>query len=211
MKKAWLLGVLMCWSPAAMAQTGGLADKPTEVSGSVVYFFPSQQFSGFYDNMKGVEFQYTYWVAMPVGVSVTTGLMDAEVRTNNKHLVDPKVGTFKDSATMLPIGLSLLYNIADTQDWRVYGEAGLRYVIIDSDIKLRSAGTGKTQSVSLDNGSVGVLRVNVSRRLSEQWALFGSAGVQVDIAAGDVSVGGEKLGDDNLKGYSWALGAQYLF
>lgn len=221
MKKAWLFGVVMCLSCSAIAQSApesnaaffsaDSAAQPAEITGSLQYFFPSQQFSGFYDRMYGAEVQYSYWFSRPWGVSGVLGLMSADVRKDNKHLVDPSVGTFTDSASMVPIGVSVLYNLIDYGTWRIDGEAGLRYIFISSDIQVKSVATGEKSSVDLDNATVFVLRANVYRMLTEELDLFISAGMQNDIIAGDVSVAGKKVGDDNLKGYSLSLGLTYEF
>ena len=222
MKKAWLLAVVLGLSSTAMAQNSPVlissssseasSEQISEVAGRFVYFLPSQQYSGFYDSMSGVEIQYTRWLAMPLGISAVTGMMNADVRANNRQLVSTEEGVFTDSARMVPFGVSALYNVTDTHDWRITGEAGVRYVFITSDIKLKATDGSGSEDVSLDDAFVAVFRVDVDRRLADQWALLLGAGVQIDLAAGDVSTSSRgKLGDDNLKGYSLSLGARYLF
>jgi opacity protein-like surface antigen len=216
MKKSIMCAVVIGLSSVAGAQTGHRNDmsflsKPAEASASVVYFSPSQQFSGFYDRMYGVEFSYTLWYAQPFGVSVMGGVMNADVRTRNEQLVDSDLGVFEGSASLVPIGVSALYKVVETDEWRVYGEAGLRYVFMSSDIKIKSVQTGAKEDVGQDNGTVAILRANVDRRMSEQMTLFVGLGAQFDISVGKIATSEGDLGDDNLKGYSFSFGARYLF
>lgn len=221
MRKMFILGVVLCLSASAGAQTapqsgyltstGGASGPVSDVSGSFVYFFPSNQYSGFYDKMYGLEVEYRYWFATPLGVSVVGGVMNADVRSANRQLVDPKVALFEDSAQMIPFGLSAHYLLIDTYDWRFSAEFGLRYIFVNTDIRIRNVSNGATQSISQEDSLVSVLRAKLNRRVADQVDLFLGAGVQFDIAAGDISVPGQKLGDDNLKGYSLSFGVQYTF
>ena len=217
MKNAWILSAVLCLSSSVMAQDASWTGYPTlehgatEATGSFVYFFPSQQYSGFYDRMYGVEFQYTYWPGLPLGVSVMGGVMSADVRAKNRQLIDPNIAVFKGSAQLIPIGVSGLLNVVDANQWRIDGEAGIRYVFMSSDIRVQSVATGAGEDVGQEDGVVAVLRLNVNRRVAERWSLFCGGGVQFDLSAGKISFGGEKQGDDNLKGYSLSFGATYSF
>ncbi|HBA83414.1 MAG TPA: hypothetical protein DCZ95_04895 [Verrucomicrobia bacterium] len=220
MKKTLLISLLMSCSVAALAQAPAQVDtsalpawKPealSEVSANFIYFFPSQQWSGFYDNMYGFEAQYRYWLSKPFGLAVAGGVMNANVRKDNPNLIDPAEGTFTDSATMIPLGVSGLVNVFDKYDWRLNLEAGIRYVFINSDIRLNYS-DGTSEGVDMENAVVGVFMLDLDRKLTDEFALFAGAGVQVDISPGEMSTASMDLFDNNLKGYSLRLGAKYSF
>lgn len=220
MKKILLGAVVLSLTASAWAQSPRVGPPVktnwdhsliNEIDLSFSYFFPSQQFSGIYDKGYGVEAQYDYWLSKPFGVAAVLGLMTVDVQSDLGQLVDPSVATFRDSVSLVPIGISGLYNLIEYEDWRFDLEAGLRYIFINSDAKRVTSATGASDKVSMDDAFVAIFRASLDRRLSDQFAAFVNTGVQVDLDAGDLSAAGEKLGGNNLKGYSLAIGVKYLY
>lgn len=196
----------------AEMQTGDQKEIFSDLVADVVYFRPSQQWSGFYDDMYGIEAQYRLWFgANPFGLAASIGWMKANAREESANLIDPSLGSFSGSADMTPIGASALWKFVEGESWRVNLEAGLRYVLINSDVEMKRYDLGITEQVEMENAWTGVLGFDVDWLLTEYFALFAGAGVQVDISPGEMSTKSEWLYDNNLKGYSFKLGGKFLF
>lgn len=182
-----------------------------ELIGTVNIFFPSQQYSGVYDSIFGVEFQYRKWFSPPFGVAVSAGLMNADVSKDLKHIIAPETAVFRDSAQMIPIGVSGLYELFQQDNLRVDAELGLRYVLIDSSIKMDYVQSNESVQVNMDDALEAILRVNATYDLNEQFGLFTGFGVQVDLLPGDLTIPGVESSGNNLKGYSLTFGGKYMF
>ena len=210
MKKCLLILLCVCGASVGFAQLGS-QEFMNEGVADFVYFYPSQQYSGFYDRMLGGELQYRAWLFAPWGVGVSVGALDAKVRRENPDRISPDQGVFSGSAQMYPLGISALCRILEIGEWRATLEAGIRYVIIESDVELELLVDGKKETVDMDNCLTGHFGIDVDYLLSEQFALFAGLGAQVDLDAGEMSTESKWLFDNNLKGYEFRVGGKLSF
>ena len=126
-------------------------------------------------------------------------------------------------ATMIPLGASGLYNINISPTTSLTLEGGLRYVIINSNVKyiqaealVDSYGNRRTSSRSYDleydNGILGVINAYFNMEISKGFRLFAGGGYQFDLVKGKVEASGIKLNYENeLKAFQASAGVAWDF
>jgi opacity protein-like surface antigen len=104
-------------------------------------------------------------------------------------------------ATMIPLGVSGMYNISFSPTTSLTLEGGIRYVIINSNVKFIQAealvdsyGNRRTASRSYDleydNGILGVINAYFNMEISKGFRLFAGGGYKFDLVKGKVEAGG---------------------
>jgi len=162
-----------------------------------------------WDNALGIDVQYIVWNTPTLGFAASGGIGSWNV--NDELLIDYEAGYAMEidgSATMLPLGASVLYRPSTSSSAKITFEAGLRYVIVNSGINI-AATDGYyylEDEVDIDNGLVGIIGADLEFPLSPT-ANFGlGAGYQSDLSKGDASWFGVELGDNELKGLFIRIG-----
>lgn len=192
--RLWLLGawvvVTITSSPCVWA-----ADvPPAELSGAVIFYGPSEER---YKDGVGGEGQLRVWIDKTVGLAFSGGIADWDVKKETSSTFDPIVGSVQmdrsGTLTVAPLGASLLVR-SPGERARLILEAGLRYVVVESDIKLNSTlrdTHGRVVSVIMDeaeveDGVVAVAALDLDIKLADSVWLFGGGGYQADIVKGDI-------------------------
>lgn len=109
---------------------------------------------------------------------------------------------------MIPLGVSGMYKIPVGQAANLTLEAGVRYVIVNSNVEFIEAealadsyGHSYSQSASydvdLDDAIVGIIGAEFDFELSQGFRLFAGGGYQFDIVKGDVTAGGMDIDYEN--------------
>jgi len=157
----------------------------------------------------GASAQVIFWTDSGLGLALSAGAQIWDVNDDVTGYVEDVGGGFvakyregfEGDAVMLPLGASGLYRIALGETTSLILEGGLRYVIVNSNVKFVEAfevddATGNalveamSYDIDLDNGVVGLVGGDFEVALSESFNLFAGAGYQFDVLKGDISVVG---------------------
>jgi hypothetical protein len=126
-------------------------------------------------------------------------------------------------ATMFPLGVSGMYNIPFGPTTSLTLEGGLRYVIINSNVKFIEAEVlgdsygnrltdARSYDVEYDNGILGVINAYFNMDISKGFRLFAGVGYQFDLVKGRVEVGGLDINYKNeLKAFQASAGVAWDF
>jgi len=151
----------------------------------------------------GIEGQWRSWLSDRFGValagsysawSMSSGTLDL----SNYNLEAPEIS---GSATLLAFGGSALFHPSEDNPYGLTLEAGLRYVMVDSDVVVhfRYYNRGNVDvpgAVPFDDRIVGVLGVEWQKELKPQLSAFLAGGLWYDFFAGDENWLFEELAND---------------
>jgi hypothetical protein len=194
-----ILAVLMGVSAAVAADFGTTS---SEFGVSPQYFMPGSTRFELYSMGYGVEAQYRYWFFEPFGVAFSVGAANYEVDSDSEDFKPIRVDG--GSMVLLPVGPSLMLRIFDRDTWTLTLEGGIRYVLVNSDLKLASG-----SEVSVDNGVIGVLMLNSDWYLSDALSVFVGLGHYDDIAKGEVD--GGRMRNNELESFVFNAGLRFRF
>lgn len=119
--------------------------------------------------------------------------------------------TIKASGNVVavPIGMSALYQVPMGDNAILSFDAGLRYVLVNSNADLRATivGTGTVKDdLDIDNAWIGVLGINYERQITDRLSWLVGGGYQFDVSEGEVEWMGIDLGDNELESVFVRLG-----
>jgi hypothetical protein len=151
----------------------------------------------------GFEVQAVFWLQNKIGIAASLGRTSWDANTDIET-IGSTTGALHGDADLTYIGVSAVHDWALQGQWSFRGEAGVRYVDVDSNVDIYYAnGSGRvTDKLDIDNGVTGILAGDALLKVSEAVTLFGGAGVQFDLMKGDASA----FGDDN----SSSLGSVFI-
>jgi hypothetical protein len=159
----------------------------------------------------GFDVQAVFWLPNKIGIAASLGRTSWDAN-DDVETVDAVSGALDGDADLTYIGVSAVHDWALQGQWSFRGEAGIRYVMVDSNVDIyyvNSSGSA-TEELDIDNGVTGVLAGDALLKVNENVTLFGGAGVQFDLVKGDASA----FGDDNessLGSVFIRAGAQFHF
>ncbi len=204
------VGVLASWAYGESTQQNEF-----RISGD--YLFPGLDDT--WDKGYGGTAQFTFWKDSKLGLALSVGAqkwdVNDEIYSHGEYLgsgiaYGAAVGLEGD-ATMIPLGASVLYKMPLDNSIAFTVDAGLRYVIVNSSVKLVMAealvdtyGNRITDAYSYDvdieGGLVGAIGANLDYEVSAGFKIFAGGGYQFDITKGKVEADGTELGENELKG-----------
>mgnify|MGYP001362371433 CR=1 FL=1 len=126
-------------------------------------------------------------------------------------------------ATMVPLGVSGMYKVPFSPMTSLNLEGGLRYVIINSNVKFIQAGVlgdsygnrltaVRSYDVEYENGIVGVINAYFNMEISKGFRLFAGVGYQFDLVKGKVEASGLNINYENeLKAFQASAGVAWDF
>lgn len=185
-----LVACTLC-SPAIFAQDWS-SKHELAVSGS--WFIPSD--SDVFERQRGAELELRQWMNSNVGLAFGVGLGRWEVdqvqfrETKTVPAID--LSTSGD-VTTIPFGPSILFCTDVDKPLRFVLEAGVRYVEVDSSVRVspsEQAGAVSGKRVNLDEAWLGVLNAQLEGGLNEYIGWLLGLGYQVDLKESDVEVQG---------------------
>lgn len=185
-----------------------------EVEGGLVVQFPGTGDFDLYDIGFGAEIQYRNWALDPFGVAFSVGYVQWEANEDCYKL--GRIHTdFDGSVTTIPIGVSGLFYLHGSQNFSLILEAGLRYLVTDSDItfnRIVETEEGKVpSSLEVDDSVIGLLAIEADYFISKQALIFGGAGYQQDIERGAIDTPTGPLRDNEFTSIFIRLGGKILF
>lgn len=108
--------------------------------------------------------------------------------------------------TLIPLGGSILFRPVNDDKIALTIEAGVRYVIVDSQAEVEIAAVdffgdlvAAKDTIDIDDGVVGVIGANIEGKISEQVSLLAGLGYQFDLKKGDAKWMGEDFAENELK------------
>lgn len=111
------------------------------------------------------------------------------------------------------VGGSILFRPVNDDKIALTIEAGLRYVIVDSQAEIEIAAADAfgnlvyaKYTIEIDNGVVGVIGANIEGKVSDQVSLLAGIGYQFDLVKGDAKFMDEDFGDNELKALLVSVG-----
>ncbi|MFH0954047.1 MAG: hypothetical protein V1873_06935 [Verrucomicrobiota bacterium] len=214
MKKLLAVIVVVLMGVAALAQSDSFAYFLNEVRGDLTLWFPGGDKFDLYESTgTGLEVQYRNWAFDPLGLGLSLGYAIWTANSDSTDISAPDMSDFDGDLTLIPVGGSLLYKVADWADWNLTVEAGVRYVITQSDIDfLRTLpDTAYRVDLDIDSAWVGLIGGDFERLWNESWSLFLGGGYQTDITHGRTEVDNGHLRDNELQAWFLRAGAKYAF
>jgi len=173
-----------------------------ELSAGVSYLRPGLGDFDVYRDGWGAELQYRWWFHEVHGLALSIGAERWDTAGDSSDWGAPASG----SLSLWTVGLSwvgLLYeDRANT--WTV--EAGLRYHVADSDVRIRVG--ERDFKVDIDNGLTSLVAFGYERRLSESVSAAVALSYQADLSTGDASFEGHRLRSNKLEAWGLQLGVR---
>ncbi|HNR93984.1 MAG TPA: hypothetical protein PKM67_02385 [Kiritimatiellia bacterium] len=196
----------------------GSSEKSTELKLGGEAIFPGQDDD--WDKGYGASARVIFWRTSELGLALSIGVqkwdVNDEMYTYSEYLGSGigygYAGGLEGDATMVPVGASGLYIIPVGKNASLTLEGGLRYVIMNSNVKYVEAealadtygnvlGASYSYDVDFDNGIVGIIGADFDIELSPGFRLFAGAGYQIDLLKGDTEADGVDIDYENeLKG-----------
>ncbi|MBI1929695.1 hypothetical protein HYR99_36285 [Candidatus Poribacteria bacterium] len=183
------------------------AKQETEFVGTAIYYKPGQDDD--YDNGFGAEAQARFWLNPSVGLALSLGAASYQINEQEEIMSYGLVAvgvSMEGDVTLIPLGGSILFRPVSDNKLALTLEAGIRYVIVDSQAKAEIAAANAfgdfvhtRDTIKIDNGVVGVVGANIEGKVSPQVSLLAGLGYQFDIVQSDAKWMGEDLGDNELK------------
>jgi opacity protein-like surface antigen len=199
MKTTVVLILVTAMSSVIFAQGNGWS-----VEGDIEAIFPSD---GLWDKGLGGEVKLINWMSPGFGVGVCAGIANWDIDSDS-HQFNPNIvsvinrmQTWDGDVQYIPLGVSVFSRTTPSSNGSCFGiEAGLRYMVNDSDMKLTNTDTQTSGSsvltvtsnhdVDTDDGFVGRIAARAEVPLNGQQgaSLFVTGGYQFDLSTGDARV-----------------------
>ena len=198
-----------------------------EINARGTYIYPHQ--GGNWDSASGGEVQFIYWHLEELGWAFSAGYQAWKPRSSETLTpIDTPRGpatqfsTLSGDASMLPLSVSFIYRGELAPNVQGYAEAGIRYVLVDSEVNNQLTIEQRKRNGELvfretndaefdfDEGLLaafgGSLHFPIGRRLE----VFTGGGVQIDFVRADQRLNGIEQPGKNAQqsfyifaGFSW--------
>ncbi len=197
------MGALVAGAVSSAQEASSSENYPIEWSAGVSYLRPGLGDFDVYKSGAGMEAQYRHWLWDVQGVALSIGLERWSTKSDSQDWGARPRG----SLSLLSLGVSwvgLLFESA-SDVWTL--EAGLRYHIADSDVKIRVG--DQDRKVDIQNGLTGLTALGYERRLSESLSVTATLSYQPDLMTGEASFDEGKLRDNKLEAWGLQLGLRW--
>lgn len=212
MKKIFALALAALVAATGAASAGLLnSEEPGEVSVSGYYVFPGDGDFSTFKAAAGVQGAYREWFAFPWGIGINLGWGTYIADKNSSSYKVPTLGKFDGECNVIPLGLSLFFNVIDWDNWNLVLGTGVQYLIVDSDVSAWDTTVSKRQDIDIDNALLWNIEAEYEYMLSEKFYILGGVGYQVDIVRADTECGDNDLRDTSFRGLFLRLGLKFLF
>ncbi|MGC9323778.1 MAG: hypothetical protein ACP5G0_03410 [Desulfomonilia bacterium] len=194
----------------------------TETRFLLHYFMPSD--SATWDNGYSVEAQYVWWKRPDIGFLCAGGVgtwnVNSKLDVGNKAGLGPSRATRVDgSATIFPVGVSLVYNPdirgaikTDFGNVPLLLEAGIRYVFVSSGVDTTertydgSDTVYITEDLDIGDSLMGIVAADIVFPVPFNALISFGLGYQFDIMRGTIDWAGYDLGGNRFKAVVLRLG-----
>lgn len=182
--------------------------------GTVGYYMPGDDDS--YDTGYGAEVQARFWLQSNVGLALAVGWASWNVNGGEESMTEDGItasANLGGDIRLLPMGGSVLFRPVNNSQMALTIEAGVRYVIVDSQTDMEASASDSkghsvyfNEGVDIGDGFVGVIGANIEGKISKKVSVLGGIGYQFDITKGDVEWIDEDLGDSALRAFIAKVG-----
>lgn len=189
------------------------ADEPGELIVSGSYVIPGDGDFDLFENAVGATLTYREWFCFPWGVGLNVGVSSWQVDDKSTAYKYKALSDYDGSALVIPLGLSLYFNVIDWDNWNLVLGTGFQYLFVESDIDLYNSepGVKRRQDVDIDDAILWNLEAQYEYMLAENAYFLGGLGYQVDAMRADTSYPGGDLRDTSFRGFFGTLGVKFLF
>lgn len=212
MKKLMVMLGIVALGLAAVAQP--LSYFVNETTGCLTFWIPeTYKFDLYQETGYGLEVQYRNWTYDPIGLALSLGLARWEANSDSKQIFAADMSDASGTLTLIPVGGSLVYRLVDWTEWGLIAEAGVRYVLTQSNMDfLRTLPDRRyREEMDIKNGWVGVLGLDYERLFSNGWTMFLGMSYQMDIQTGRIEVNTGHLQDNELQALFFKVGTTLTF
>ena len=212
MKKAILFACALLLGVGA-AFGGMLSEEPGELTVAGQYWFPGMGDTDLFERGLGAVVSYREWFSFPWGVGVNLGLSQWQVDSSSRAFKYAELSDYDGDALLIPLGLSLYFNVIDWDNWNLILGTGLKYGFVDSNVSVYNseATAMERQDVDIGGALLWDLGAEYEYMVAENLYVVGGAGLQIDVMNGDTDYERGSLRDASFAGFSATLGAKYLF
>ena len=209
--KKLLFASLAALLAIAPAYAGLTSEEAGEVHADLVLYGPSLGDSDLCDVGLGAQIAYREWFAWPFGASLSLGYAAWQVDSSSDAYKWRDFSKYDGDLSLIPFGVSLHFNLADSDSWDLILSTGLKYVIIDSSATLRDAHDGRKHDIDIDNAVWWDLSIALEYMLSESAYLEIGAGVQTDVLNADTELDdGRDLRDTSFQAFFGSVGLKFV-
>lgn len=209
--KKLLFAALAALLALAPAHAGLTSEEAGEIHANATLYGPGLGDSGLCDLGFGAQIAYREWFAWPFGASLSLGYASWQVDSSSDAYKWRDFSKYDGDLTLIPLGVSLHFNLADSDSWDLILSTGLKYVFVDSSATLRDAHDGRKHDIDLDNPVWWDLSLSYEYMLSESAYLEIGAGVQTDVVKADSELDdGRSLRDTSFQAFFGSLGLKFV-
>ena len=168
----------------------------------------------------GVEAQLRFWQDESVAVALALGVDRWKAVHEFSDGID-ELGYYAvdidGTATLVPIGVSLVHRSTISEEASVTFDAGVRYVLVDSNIDVATTEEDEfglityIDPVTIDNSWLGVVGVTVEGALDEDVWVFAGLSYQFDLTDPGETFLGDSIGETSFQGPAFRLGLNWKF
>lgn len=187
------------------------SDEPGELIVSGQYVLPGDGDFDTFDNAFGATLTYREWFSFPWGVGLNVGVSSWQANDKAKCYKCDAFSDFDGSALVIPVGLSLYFNLIDWDNWNLVLGTGFQYLFVESDIDFYNADEGIRQDLDIGNAILWNVGADYEYMLTENAYILGGVGYQVDAMRADTDYPDDDLRDTSFRGFFGRLGVKFLF
>jgi len=210
MKKAICLACAVLFMSGA-AFGGLLSEEPGELHSVVRLWVPGDGDFNLFKTGYGVSFEYREWFQFPWGVGASIGLDSWKVNGNSGAYKYDALINYDGDATLIPLGVSMYFNVIDWDSWNIIVGSGFQYLIVNSDVSVFSEEDNKRHKMRIDNAILWNIKADYEYMIAENVYLLGGAGYQVDVMKADTAYSVYDARSTSFRGFFFQAGAKYLF
>ena len=187
------------------------SDEPGELIVSGSYVVPGDGDFDIFDNAAGATLTYREWFSFPWGVGINAGVFSWQVNDDAKSYKYKALRDFDGSAIVVPVGLSLYFNLIDWDNWNLILGTGFQYLFVSSDVDVYNEAAKARQDIDIGGAILWNLEAEYEYMLTESAYILGGLGYQVDAMRADTDYDGGDLRDTSFRGAYGRLGIKFLF
>lgn len=156
-----------------------------------------------YDFGLGFALQYRHWFSEPLGYALSLGYSEYSVNRDASH-PGANLYDFEGSLNLVPFGASLLYKLFADVNWRLYLDAGIRYLAVDSSITARNLDRPASErlKVNIDDSFLFTGSLNADYAINQDFQLTMGAGYSSDITRGETSTSLGAAADNIMESFA---------